>query len=191
MQVRISRLRPMVRRRNTGTLPAERSCSGNAEPGGNHEGRGLPEGDQYMNSGYLPTLRAAKGATLGSVAVFVVTTIHHVYGAYIYNTPWRVHAAIVGGLATALIAASARLLRQPSSGGFGASASAVFIAITFLVPFLGFGVFEGVYNHVLKVGLYFASVSPTLMTTLFPPPTNEMPNNAFFEITGMLQFIPG
>jgi hypothetical protein len=144
-----------------------------------------------MNGRYLPALRAAKRATLGSVAVFVVTTIHHVYGAYVYHTPWRVHAAIVGGLATALIAVSARLLREPSSGGFGTSASAVFIAITFLVPFLGFGVFEGVYNHVLKVVLYFARVSPTLMTRLFPPPTYEMPNNAFFEITGMLQVIPG
>lgn len=144
-----------------------------------------------MNGRYLPTLRAAKGATLGSVAIFVVTTIHHVYGAYIYNTPWRVHVAIVSGLATALIAASARLLREPLSDGFGASASGVFIAATFLVPFLGFGVFEGIYNHVLKVVLYFAHVSPTLMTRLFPPPTYEMPNNAFFEITGVLQVIPG
>jgi hypothetical protein len=25
----------------------------------------------------------------------------------------------------------------------------------------------------------------------FPPPTCEMPNNAFFEVTGMLQVIPG
>jgi hypothetical protein len=26
------------------------------------------------------------------------------------------------------------------------------------------------------------------METLFPPPTYEMPNDAFFELTGVLQF---
>jgi hypothetical protein len=144
-----------------------------------------------MKSGSLPTLRAAKGATLGSVAIFSVTTIHHVYGAYIYSTPWRVHAAIVSGIATALIAASAWLLQRHWNDGFGLAASRVFIPVTFMVPFLGFGVFEGIYNHSLKVVLYFAHVSPTLMARLFPPPTYEMPNNAFFEITGVLQVIPG
>lgn len=140
-----------------------------------------------MKSRYLPTLRAANGATLGSVAVLAVTAIHHVYGAYIYNTPWRVHAAVVAGLATALIAASGQFLRRQLS----VAASGVFIAVTFLVPFLGFGVFEGIYNHALKVALYCAHVSPTLMVRLFPPPTYELPSNAFFEITGVLQALPG
>lgn len=125
------------------------------------------------------------------MAISAITTIHHVNGAYIYNTPWRVHAAIVSGFATALIAASAWLLQRHWNDGFGAAALWVFIATTFLVPFLGFGVFEGAYNHLLKVALYFAHVSPTLMARLFPPPTYEMPNNAFFEITGVLQVVPG
>jgi hypothetical protein len=120
-----------------------------------------------------------------------MTTIHHVYGVYIYNTPWRVHAAIVSGLATALIAASAWLLQRHWNDEFGAAALWVFIVVTFLVPFLGFGVFEGGYNHLLKVVLYFAHVSRTLTVRLFPPPTYEMPNNAFFEITGVLQVVPG
>jgi hypothetical protein len=29
------------------------------------------------------------------------------------------------------------------------------------------------------------------MRRLFPPPTYEMPNNAFFEVTGVLQIAPG
>lgn len=28
------------------------------------------------------------------------------------------------------------------------------------------------------------------MTSLFPPPTYEMPNNLIFEITGILQVLP-
>jgi hypothetical protein len=134
-----------------------------------------------------PTLRAAKRATLSAAAIFAVTTVHHVYGAHIYNTPWRVHAAVVGGLATALIATSLWLLRRHS----GVVAFWTFILVTLLVPFLAFGVFEGAYNHVLKDALYFAHSSPRLMMRLFPPPAYEMPNNAFFEITGVIQVIPG
>jgi hypothetical protein len=29
------------------------------------------------------------------------------------------------------------------------------------------------------------------MMRLFPPPAYEMPNNGFFEITGVIQVIPG
>lgn len=135
-------------------------------------------------------LRAAKGVSLSSVAIFTVTTIHHIYGAHIYNTPWRVHAAVVSGLATALIAVCAHVLRRHLNDVFSTVVSWVFIAVSFLVPFLGFGVFEGVYNHALKVALYLAHASPELMTRLFPPPTYEMPNDVFFEITGVLQVIP-
>jgi hypothetical protein len=144
-----------------------------------------------MKSRVPLTIQAAKRATLGSMGICAVTTVHHVYGAYIYNTPWRLHAAVISALATALIAVSLRLLRRRSNDGIGVVASWTFMTITFLVPFLGFGVFEGVYNHALKIALYFAHTSPVLMARLFPPPTYEMPNDAFFEITGVMQVIPG
>lgn len=51
-------------------------------------------------------LRAAKRATLGAVGISLLTSMHHAYGAYIYNTPWRHHAAIVSMVATAMIATS-------------------------------------------------------------------------------------
>jgi hypothetical protein len=139
----------------------------------------------------LPVLRAAKRAVFGSVAVFAVTTVHHVYGAYIYNTPWRIHAAFVSGFATVLIASLLQLLRKRPNDVIGVVASWAFVAVTFLIPFLAFGVFEGAYNHVLKVVLYYSHASPGLMAQLYPPPAYEMPNNLFFEITGVTQVIPG
>jgi hypothetical protein len=98
---------------------------------------------------------------------------------------------LVSGLATALIGASLWLFRRYSASAIGAVASWAFIAITFLVPFLGFGVFEGAYNHGLKDALYFTHVPPKLMAQLFPPPAYEMPNDAFFETTGLMHIIPG
>ena len=101
------------------------------------------------------------------------------------------HAALISALAVALIVVSLRLLRRHANNRIGAVASWTFMTVTFLVPFLGFGLFEGVYNHALKLALYFAHTSPALMARLFPPPTYEMPNDAFFEVTGVMQVIPG
>jgi len=52
------------------------------------------------------------------------------------------------------------------------------------------GTFEGLYNHVVKNLLYFGGAPSALMLRLFPAPTYEMPNDVFFEITGVLQVVP-
>jgi hypothetical protein len=134
--------------------------------------------------------RAGNRATLGATALFLLTTVHHAYGAYIYDTPWRLHAAIVSGLATGLIAGSLFLFRRRPGDTIGAISRWVFIVVTLLVPILLFGIFEGAYNHVLKDALYFGGASPNVMRRLFPPPTYELPNNVFFEVTGVLQVVP-
>jgi len=64
----------------------------------------------------------------------------------------------------------------------------LFAIVTLLIPVAGIGVYEGGYNHGLKDVLYFSGASAELMNRLFPAPTYEMPNDAFVEITGVLQF---
>jgi hypothetical protein len=51
------------------------------------------------------------------------------------------------------------------------------------------GMFEGVYNHLLKDVLFFSGIEMETLLALFPPPTYEMPNNFFFEFTGVLQAV--
>lgn len=136
-------------------------------------------------------LQTAKRVVGGAMAIFVITTVHHVYGAWLYHTLWRVHAAVVSGLATAMIIASHWLFRKYRDAVIGTIAVWVFIAVTFLVPFFGFGLFEGVYNHGLKDALYFAHASPGLMGKLFPAPAYEMPNDSFFEVTGLMHILAG
>ena len=143
------------------------------------------------NENYQPAMRSSQRALFGSVAMFVLTTVHHVYGAYLYHTPWRIHAAFISGFATGLVAALLPLFRKRPNDLAGLVASWAFVAVTFLVPFLGFGVFEGAYNHALKLVLYFSHVSPALMSRLYPPAAYEMPSNSLFEITGLMQVIPG
>lgn len=128
--------------------------------------------------------------TWSALAALMLTTVHHVYGAYVYDTPWRLHAAHVSALVAVAIAGSRLVLRRSRGNLTGRIAFGVFALLTLVVPVLLIGIFEGAYNHVLKNALYFAGASPALMGRLFPPPTYELPNDAFFEITGVLQVVP-
>lgn len=47
--------------------------------------------------------RAERRALFAAAAVSVATSVHHVYGAIVYHTPWRYHAVAVSAGAFALI----------------------------------------------------------------------------------------
>lgn len=114
----------------------------------------------------------------------VATSVHHVIGAVVYATPWRLHAVFVsvpvvvvllGGIALARASRAARWI----------------VAVTALLfPIALFGAFEGVYNHGLKVLLYGIGTPHALLVRLFPPPTYQLPDDPLFEITGVLQIWP-
>ncbi|HEX3252965.1 MAG TPA: hypothetical protein VHS05_26225 [Pyrinomonadaceae bacterium] len=123
-----------------------------------------------------------------AIALMALTTVHHLYGAVIYQTPWRHHAALVATGTVLVSVASFRIHRSMASQRTGQIAFWIFVILSMLIAVLGVGLFEGGYNHTLKNILYFTTHDAALMQRLFPPPTYEMPNDAFFEITGVLQF---
>lgn len=132
----------------------------------------------------------AAGAARNALAVLFLTSVHHAYGAYVYETPWRYHAVFISAAAALMILGSLAVLRRTAPGLTSIMAKALFALTILAVPVLTIGVFEGLYNHVVKNVLYFTGGSAALMTRLFPAPTYEMPNDVFFEITGMAQAIP-
>jgi hypothetical protein len=122
------------------------------------------------------------------VAVLLLTGVHHAYGAYVYQTPWRYHVLLLSVPTMLVILWSHRRLGQrPGDAG----ARLLLVLVTLVVPVLGIGAFEGFYNHLLKDVLYFGGTSQALLNRLFPPPTYEMPNDAVFEITGVAQALLG
>lgn len=132
-----------------------------------------------------------RGALVAAAALTVVTSIHHVYGAIRYETPARYHAAVIAVAALVAMVVARRLsLSRPGSVS-GRTASWIFIAVSATVFLLLFGVAEGLYNHTVKNILYFAGTPMARMRALFPAPTYEMPNDLFFEVTGVLQVLPG
>src|SRR5688572_4970149 len=132
----------------------------------------------------------ARAAFVGALATFGLTAVHHVYGAVLYDTPWRHHAAVVGAIASAVLWLAHRAYTRDPAGIRGRVALAVFVTVTGLIAVLAIGMFEGLYNHVMKNITYFAGLPLELHRELFPPPTYELPNDALFEVSGILQVVP-
>jgi ubiquinone/menaquinone biosynthesis C-methylase UbiE len=119
----------------------------------------------------------------------VLTIIHHVYGAIAFDTPWRHHAAFLGlgGIAATLLCMTgATRWRTPVVRRL---ATILLLALTLVLAVGLIGVFEGGYNHAVKLVLFLGGAGPDTMNRLFPPPTYEMPSDGFFEVTGVLQFL--
>ena len=143
-----------------------------------------------MNSTQIPSRDDTSNAARYGVVVLLLTSVHHAYGAYVYDTPWRYHAVFVAAITTVLIFGTLAVMRSRRTGLVHTLAQGLFVLVILGVSVLTIGVFEGLYNHVVKNLLYFGGASPTLMMRLFPPPTYEMPNDVFFEVTGILQVLP-
>jgi peroxiredoxin len=125
----------------------------------------------------MPPTRRLVAAALATLAL---TTIHHVYGGIVYATPWRIHGAVVAVAIAGLIVALHRR-----------GARRLLVGVVALTCVLAIGLFEGLYNHAIKNALYFTGAPHAQMVRWFPPPTYEVPDDAFFEITGIAQAIAG
>jgi hypothetical protein len=129
-------------------------------------------------------------AALAGEAILIATSVHHAYGAMIYRAAFRGHVAL-GAIPLMLLLPTllflgsrpsrTRLHRLALSGG----------VLLMAVLVLGLGLFEGGYNHFLKNVLYFSGTPGDTMARLYPSPPYEMPNDWFFEVTGVLQFFLG
>ncbi len=121
-----------------------------------------------------------------SVALMVLTSIHHAYGAIIYNTPWRLHILMISvPVIVFTIIFYYWFLKKgirTKSLFFG-----IYLVLTLVASVALIGLFEGVYNHLSKNALFYTGVSHDTLVFLFPPPTYEMPNDFWFEFTGMMQ----
>lgn len=133
--------------------------------------------------------RAVVGTGLSAAAVMLLTAFHHRYGAVIYQTPWRDHMVGVAFLTTAFIIGTLLIFYRKPSSTAGRIAFWLGGGAIALIPVGVIGVYEGVYNHVLKNLLYFSGASITLLLELFPPPKYHLPNDVIFEVTGVLQAV--
>jgi hypothetical protein len=116
-----------------------------------------------------------------SNVLMLLTSVHHMYGAYIYHTPWRLHILFfsIPVMVFNWVVVTRRTGTKP--------VFYIFCAVNLVVTVMLIGVYEGVYNHLLKNILYFTGVPTDTMNRLFPPPVYVMPDDVVFEVTGILQ----
>ncbi len=132
----------------------------------------------------------ARALLVGALATLGLTAAHHAYGGIRYDTPWRLHGAVVAvATSPALLALYFTYRRRPDAP-LGRAAAWALAAIVVAFPVLAIGAFEGAYNHVTKDVLFLAGAPRSLLLRMFPPPTYEMPNDPWFEVSGVLQVIP-
>lgn len=117
-----------------------------------------------------------------ALGVLAITIVHHVYGAWLFATPFRLHIAFVAVPAMLLIPVlvrTARLGAGPAAGW--AAAGAHLLMGGFAIAAIG--IYEGGYNHLLPNLQYLAGIEHTLRAGLYEPP-----DDLVFQGTGMLQF---
>ena len=139
----------------------------------------------------IPRLVRERLSYFSASFVWVSQCVHKL-GGTAFDTPWRYRVPAFVGVAG--IAATLLLTRFSTRGGSSVlrqTTTAVLAALTLILAVGLVGVFEGAYNHAIKLLLFFGGAAPETMHRLFPPPTYEMPSDVLFEVTGVLQFVAG
>lgn len=136
---------------------------------------------------YLAKRKVSKAA-VGTVIAGFVSVAHHWYGAFAYDTPWRLVVSlwIPGFVAIAIISLYLYWTRPTTKVGFIAFWIFFLSAVVFQA---GFTMFECVYSHVVKDVLYFVGAPQDFLLRLFPPPAYHLPDDFLFELSGLLQFV--
>jgi hypothetical protein len=116
--------------------------------------------------------------------LYLLTALHHAYGAWLYDTPWRMHIVPQGLTFLAICFAFLGIYLWKKWKIF----LVLYLAAALLLFGCGIGLYEGLYNHVLKNILFFAGVESATLLKMFPPPLYEMPDDFLFEFSGILQF---
>lgn len=130
-----------------------------------------------------PDIKAGAAA----LGVLLLTSIHHIYGAVIYDTPWRLHIVMISVPVAIIIAALLYASRVASRPTWRLVAKWTAAAVILVFPIVMIGFYEGGFNHVYKNIVFFA-FGEAAMRADFPSAMVEMPNDLFFEVSGILQF---
>jgi hypothetical protein len=134
------------------------------------------------------TLRSVRLAAIGAVLAGIVSSGHHVYGALLYDTPWRLVVSLWIPAFVVLIV-SALFVYQRYQGQLVGHAAVWIVLLGGAIFQFGFTAFECVYSHVLKNLLFFGGAAESTLLRLFPPPAYHLPDSLLFEITGISQLV--
>ncbi|HEY9261104.1 hypothetical protein [Chitinophaga sp.] len=129
-------------------------------------------------------MKPLQRTTFFTAALLLLTAVHHVYGAIIYHTHWRLHVLFVAIPVMLLVYLLDRQLRKHPDNNL---LLVGYLLSVGLFPLLTIGLYEGLYNHLIKNIVFLATGNNSFFRMLFPPPVYEVPGDFWFEATGILQ----
>jgi hypothetical protein len=116
----------------------------------------------------------------------LLTSIHHVYGAAVYHTPFRLHILFL----SIPVLLFTMIVNKIHPGKF-LIVYRIHAIVILVFSILLIGFYEGVYNHIIKNIAFWGGLSGQTLDVFFPPGIYEMPNDLFFELTGIAQGVLG
>ena len=127
-------------------------------------------------------------AVTSGIIAGLVSSFHHWYGAVEYNTPWRISVSywIMGSV---LLVYSLLYVYRKNVGDIAGKIALWLFYFSAVIFQAGFIMFECVYSHVFKNILFFSGVPQSILEKLYPAPAYHLPDNLFFEFTGLLQIV--
>ena len=144
----------------------------------------------------VDSLRPDKSASLyragaAVLATLILTSVHHLYGARRFDTPWRAHVAHIALWAAVIIGLCWLVaLRHPDEQR-GRVAMIMFVVLAMAICAMWLGLYEGGYNHALKNLAVAVHLPASVFERLFPPAIYEPPGDWIFELSGVLQLSVG
>ncbi len=129
---------------------------------------------------------ALRQLAFAALSLLALTAVHHAYGAFAFDTMWRLHVLIPSAAAAIAILVGLRLCRSDRAA-YAMAGRWLTAAAALIFPILLIGLWEGGYNHLVKNLIYFLAGAEAARS-VFPPPTYEMPSDLFFEVSGVAQF---
>lgn len=136
-----------------------------------------------------PTSPAApphRAIAFWAIVTLLLTSLHHAYGAVVYDSPFRLHMTLV---ATPFALILTGLLRHDAQAETPSRArQALILALAIPFPLLMIGLYEGLYNHCARLLAYALHLPPAFLDRAFPPSIYVTPDDWFFEASGVVQF---
>jgi hypothetical protein len=137
-------------------------------------------------SGAAQSRSAIFKAAISVIVAGLISSGHHVYGALVYDTSWRLVVSLWIPAFVLLILFMFFLLRKYANR-MTATIAAWLILFGGVIFQAGFTIFESVYSHVVKNILFFGGASRDTLERLYPAPAYHLPDNFLFELTGVAQ----
>ena len=163
-------------------------------------------------AGPAPSAAPYLNAGAWALGAIILTGVHHAYGAFVFDTPYRLHILQIGVPIGALIAAALALASWRRRTTLGRVALWIAAAAIILFPVMLIGIYEGGFNHLAKNLAYFVAGTDGLaalnaagdnpfihgiihfalgaeaQAELMGSDALEPPGDIFFELTGIAQF---